>query len=424
MNILMMTNTYKPIVGGIENSIETFSNAYRAMGHKVLIVAPVFKNMPEEEGVHRIPALQNFNGTDFSVELPVPGILSGILEKFKPDIVHSHHPFLVGDTALRVAAAKNIPVVFTYHTMYEKNTHYVPGDSEKLKKFVIQLAAGYCDLCARVISPSESVREILLQRGVRRKITTIPTGVDFQRYSRGSGMLFRDSAGIPRDCFLIGHLGRAAPEKNILFLTDSVAKFMEVREDAHFVMVGDGELLENVKQRFISRGLRKRAHFPGVLKGDEKINAYHGMDVFCFASKSETQGLVLLESMSAGVPVIGLDAPGTRDVVKDGINGRLLADEDERAFVEALDIFRGMDSARKGDLSAAAKDTAAGFDQKKSVLKMVELYRDVLNERSAAKDADNSLWSTSKGYIRVELGLVTNIIKSAGTVIKDEFSRD
>ena len=130
MNILMMTNTYKPITGGLEKSIEAFTKEYRRQGHRVIIVAPDFENMEPEEDVVRIPAIQNFNGTDFSVQLPVPGVLDDALGDFKPDIVHSHHPFLVGDTALRIAYKQNVPIVFTHHTLYEQNTHYVPGDSE------------------------------------------------------------------------------------------------------------------------------------------------------------------------------------------------------------------------------------------------------------------------------------------------------
>src|SRR5437867_7598453 len=101
MNILMMANTYKPLVGGLEKSIEAFTNEYRKSGHKVFIVAPEYPDMVPENGVIRIPAIQNFNGSDFSVQLPIPGVLIEALGDFRPDIVHSHHPFMVGDTALR-----------------------------------------------------------------------------------------------------------------------------------------------------------------------------------------------------------------------------------------------------------------------------------------------------------------------------------
>src|SRR3990172_3888517 len=128
MNIVMFTNTYTPHVGGVARSVEAFSGAYRRRGHRVLVVAPEFADQPQhEEDVVRIPAIQNFNGSDFSVVLPVPGSLDDVLDAFKPDIVHAHHPFLLGNTAVRVARFRELPLVFTHHTLYEQYTHYVPA---------------------------------------------------------------------------------------------------------------------------------------------------------------------------------------------------------------------------------------------------------------------------------------------------------
>ena len=116
MNILMLTNTFTPHVGGVARSVETFTAGYRALGHRVLVLAPRFEGMPESErDVIRVPAIQHFNGSDFSVPFPVPGLLAGVVERFRPDIVHLHHPYLLGGTALRIGASRNIPVVFTHH---------------------------------------------------------------------------------------------------------------------------------------------------------------------------------------------------------------------------------------------------------------------------------------------------------------------
>src|SRR5262245_52913321 len=121
VNILMMTNTYKPLVGGLEKSVESFAHEFRALGHRVIIVVPEYQGMPTEDDLIRIPAVQHFNGSDFSVQLPIPGVLFEALGNFRPDIVHSHHPFFIGDTALRVASRYNAPLVFTHHTLYEEN---------------------------------------------------------------------------------------------------------------------------------------------------------------------------------------------------------------------------------------------------------------------------------------------------------------
>jgi glycosyltransferase involved in cell wall biosynthesis len=121
MNILMMTNTFTPHVGGVAGSVSSFTETYRARGHRVMVIAPEFDNQPAQEtDVLRIPALQHFNGSDFSVVLTVPGYISDAVERFKPDIIHSHHPFLIGSNALRFAYTYDLPLVFTHHTFFER----------------------------------------------------------------------------------------------------------------------------------------------------------------------------------------------------------------------------------------------------------------------------------------------------------------
>jgi 1,2-diacylglycerol 3-alpha-glucosyltransferase len=418
MNILMMTNTYKPIVGGIEKSIEAFSSQYREKGHNVLIIAPVFRDAPAHEpGVFRIPAIQNFNGSDFSVELPAPGILHQILDKFNPDIVHSHHPFLVGDTALRVSADYNIPIVFTYHTRYEMNTHYVPGDSDMLKGFVVNLASGYSNLCNRVIAPSQSIEKILIERGVRTQIETIPTGIDVSEFQQGDGKLLRKNLNIPDKAFLAGYLGRLAEEKNMLFLTDAVSGFLEKNKDAHFLIVGKGDLEKKLRERVERRNLKHRVHFAGTLKGEEKINAYHAMDVFVFASKSETQGLVLAEAMAAGVPAIGLDSPGVRDIIKDDVNGYLLHDNDITKYKEALKRFYELDKNKRASLSGHAKATADDYDYEKSVKQTLALYEQTIGEKAVTRNKEKNILSDVKRSIKQEMDIITNLLKSAKTAL-------
>src|SRR6185503_18068741 len=136
MNILMMTNTYKPILGGLEKSVEIFTNEYRKRGHRVIIVAPEFEGMEPEVDVTRAPAIQKVGGTEFSIHFPTPGVLTDFFNSFKPDIIHSHHPFMLGNSALRAARSFKVPLIYTYHTSYEKYTDYVPGKSMALKRFM------------------------------------------------------------------------------------------------------------------------------------------------------------------------------------------------------------------------------------------------------------------------------------------------
>lgn len=218
MNIVMLTNTYLPHVGGVAHSVAAFSEEYRRRGHNVLIVAPEFpEKIAGEKNVVRIHAIQNFNGSDFSVALPFSPDLSDRLDQFKPDIVHAHHPFLLGMTALRVARQRELPLVFTHHTLYEHYTHYVPADSQVLKRFVVELATRYANLASLVLAPSHSIVKLLRERGVQTPIAEVPTGVQLEDYNNGDGSKVRRRLDIPESAFVVGHLGRFGQEKTCAF---------------------------------------------------------------------------------------------------------------------------------------------------------------------------------------------------------------
>lgn len=378
MRIAMFTNTYLPHVGGVARSVETLREDLKRQDHEALIVAPVFDTTPKgEQEVIRVPALQRFNGSDFSVRLPIPGLLRDELERFDPHIVHSHHPFLLGDTALRAAGAREIPLVFTHHTMYEHYTHYVPGDSPVMRRFAVELDVQYCNLCDHIIAPSESVADVLKKRGVSAPITSIPTGVDVDRLASGDGAAARRRMGIPAEARVIGHVGRLAEEKNLGFLAEAMAGCLEETPDACALIVGGGPSEADIRAAFKDRVGDDRLHMPGVLSGDGLMDAYAAMDVFAFASKSETQGMVLAEAMAAGVPVVALDAPGARELVRDGENGRLLKDEDVVRFAAALREICSAEDDRRCALSEAARATADSVSRDACVKRIENVYSTV-----------------------------------------------
>lgn len=372
-----MTNAYLPLVGGLERSIESFAKEYRKRGHRVVIVAPEYDNSDANElDVVRVPALKNFHGSKFSVKLPYDSLFSGALSDFKPDIVHAHHPFLVGDTALRLAYALKIPLVFTHHSLYEENV----GDSETIQKFVTELATGYANSCDYVIAPSESVAAILKERGVKTQVAVIPTGLHLRQY-KGTSENFRARSKIPKDAFVVGYVGRLSPEKNLPFLARAVASFLKKEKDAVFLVVGKGpseaELLSALKELKVEDQLR----LVGELKGEKLIQAFQAINVFAFSSQSETQGMVLNEAMAAGTPVVGVDAPGVRDIVRDKINGRLVPTESEEDFSEALSWVHDRAPAERRKLIAEAKKTAKRFSMLRCANKALALYESLQTGR-------------------------------------------
>jgi len=420
MNIVMMTNTYTPHVGGVARSVDAFSHAYRRRGHRVLVVAPEFPGTSgEEPDVVRIPAIQNFNGSDFSVVLPVPGYLDDALDDFAPDLVHSHHPFLMGATAIRVASHRDCPLVFTHHTMYEQYTHYVPGDSPALKRFVIKLSTSYANLCDQVFAPSESVAAILRRRGVTTPVEVVPTGVVRGQFASGDGAGFRRRLGIPAAARVIGHVGRLAAEKNLAFLARAMARVAGEAADVHCLVVGAGPAEAQIRDAFQRVGAGERLHLAGKRVMPELADAYHAMDCFAFASHTETQGMVLAEAMAAGLPVVAVDAPGAREVVRDGHNGRLLATEDEAEFATALQGILALEGEARERCLAAVAETAAAYDLEACADHALAVYRrlDASGpEPGPARDA----WHASLRLVRAEWELLKGMAQAAGAA----FSRD
>lgn len=376
MNILMLTNTYAPHVGGVAHSVQAFEEAYRARGHRVMVVAPSFEGAAEREGVVRVPSLQHFNGSDWSVPVPIPGYLTSRLAAFRPEVVHSHHPFLLGATALRIAAAWDAPCVFTHHTQYERYTHYMPGDSPVLKRFISDLVTGYCNLCAAVVAPSAAIADRLRADGVTVPVEVVPTGIVPERFRRGDPAAFRARWGLPPDAFVVGHVGRLAPEKNLDFLVEAVGRFLTRMPQARALLVGSGPSENAVQEGFAARGLADRLVRTSTLVGDELVEAYRAMDAFAFASTSETQGLVLAEAAAAGVPLVALSGPGVDDVVRDRWNGRLLPSDapDPDAFADALAWVAARPPALKRSLGDALRSTARELSMERSADRMLALY--------------------------------------------------
>lgn len=419
MNILIFTNTFTPHVGGVARSVEAFTEEYRKRGHRVLIVAPEFANMPENEtGVLRVNAIQNFNTSDFSVALPVHSQLSNTVDNFAPDIVHSQHPFLLGMTALRLARHRGLPLVFTHHTLYEQYTHYVPGDSPALKRFAIELATRYGNLCDQVFAPSKSIQSLLHKRGVTVPVEVVPTGVCLENFAQGNGLASRKGMGIPHDAFVVGHMGRLAPEKNLPFLAQAVADFIKHDRRAHFLVVGSGPSEPTIRQTFARIGLENHLHIAGVLQREQLSDALHAMDVFAFASTSETQGMVLTEAMAAGVPVVALDAPGAREVVKNEQNGLLLIEAKSPVFSAALAWVASQPPERMQRLKQAALATAADFSMPRSADKALAHYQALQSQWPHKTEEDEDSWESVITFIKTDWNILKSLVQAGDAALE------
>lgn len=260
---------------------------------------------------------------------------------------------------------------------------------------------------------------MLRERGVETPMEIIPTGVDVARFSAGNGLRFRHKHDIPGDALVVGYVGRLAPEKNLSFLAHSVARFLSAHPEACFLVVGAGPCEKDIRHAVASEGVAERLHLTGLCEGAELIDAYHALDLFVFASQTETQGMVLTEAMAAGKPVVALDGPGVRDVVQDRFNGRLVSLEHPQLFVHALSWVASLPPRQRATLSSAARRTAERFSMPRQARRALRLYESLLAAAPPDEDA-SSTWSRARRRIEAEWTLWSNLAQAASQAIESE----
>lgn len=378
MLIAFFTNNYKPFIGGVPIAVENTAKALRRRGHRVLIFAPDYNQAEDEEDVFRVLSIKNFNDTPFSLPLPMTVRPAYDLDALgEVDVVHVHHPFLLGMSGLQLARAYDAPVVFTYHTQYEKYIHYLPFPEKMTAELAVRLATRFSNSCDAVIAPSSDIKRILLERNVEVPIYVIPTGVDLQKFRGGDSTFLHRLIGVPFETPLILTVSRLAKEKNIAFLLEAFACLCNYERCSHLVLVGEGDHRPELERLVSEKGIAERTHFVGTLSGRNLVNAYKSAKVFVFASLTETQGMVVLEAMACGLPVVAVDAPGVRDFVQHSSNGYLVEDQKIEDFAERIQLLlttpeiytrlqeQARKTARKWSLAASARKLEVVYRQLK-----------------------------------------------------------
>jgi glycosyltransferase involved in cell wall biosynthesis len=239
-----------------------------------------------------------------------------------------------------------------------------------------------------------------------------------ERFAEGDRRRWRQRAGIPPDGFVVGFVSGIAPEKNMGFLVEAVARYLHREPRSHFFLIGSGPSENQVRQTFSEQDLQDRVHAFGVLQGKGLVDAYHAMDLFAFASHTEIQGMVVTEAMAAGVPVVALDAPGVREVVDDGTNGRLLPSEDIEDFVSALHWIMGMPERRRRALKENAFNTARRFSRQRCARRALDSYRYLLDQHSVYARAEESPLDQIRRVIKAEWDLILAKTRATGAALR------
>jgi glycosyltransferase involved in cell wall biosynthesis len=384
MKILMISDVYFPRINGVSTSIATFRRELTAMGHEVALIAPEYPaRTTADPGIIRVPS--RYLMVDPEDRIMKAGPVLSLVPRLRAegyDLLHIQTPFLAHHLGIKLSRHLNIPRIESYHTFFEEYLfHYLPLLPKRLMRFAARhFSRGQCNNVDGLVVPSVAMLEVLRGYGIETPAAIIPTGIELDEFEGGDGLAFRRRLGIPPERPTLVHVGRIAHEKNIDFLLRAVAAAKREIPDIALVIAGEGPALTHVKRLSRALGLGESCFFVGYLdRSSDLLDCYRAGDAFIFASRTETQGLVLLESMALGVPVVSTSIMGTRDILTAG-KGALVADEDVDDFSRKL-ITLLRDEVLRARLGAEAKDYVREWTARALAEKMLEFYqRQVLGD--------------------------------------------
>ncbi len=375
MKIGIFTDTFTPQINGVTSILEEVDRVLTRQGHEVYIFAPAyFRAQRTEDGrVFRFPALTAYFHKDSRIVIPYDRRAFSVFPKL--EVVYSHTPVSMGLLAIRVARRYNLPHVHTYHTLFTEYLHYLPRWIRPTKKMAERMSAAFCNRCDAITTPSHAMREELLRYGVHKPIYVLPFGVDIEPFERPVRIDARGALGLAPNEFFLLYAGRLGTEKNLHFLLRAFRVLLDRWQGAHpvrLVLAGGGPHRPIFEQYARELQLGDRVIFTGFIPREDLVDYYRAADLFVFASKTETQGLVLMEAMAAGLPAVAVRAMGVVDVVFDGETG-ILVPEDEQIFAQTvLDLLQ--DRQWRARLRENSKERARHMSIQHSVAQLLEIF--------------------------------------------------
>jgi len=391
MRILMVSDVSFPRVNGVSTSIATFRQSLAELGHESTLIAPAYPAAPPAEpGVIRIPS--RAVPRDPEDRMMSRGRVVALAADLAPrgfDIVHVHTPFVAHYAGIALARRLGVPVVETYHTFFEEYLHhYVPLLPRRATRFLARrFSVSQCADVDALIVPTGQMLAVLRGYGVAARAEVLPTGIDLGRFRGGDGAAFRRRHGIDAKRPVLVHISRVAHEKNIDFVLEALVRVRRDVPDVLLVIAGEGPALAHLERLATRLGLDGHVLFVGYLDRERALlDCYRAGDAFVFASRTETQGLVLLEALALGVPVVSTAVLGTAEVLK-GAAGALVAPDDVDGFAAAVTRVL-TDGALRQRLAAAAPADAAAWSAGAMAERLVGLYRDVLSTGTPSYSRD------------------------------------
>jgi 1,2-diacylglycerol 3-alpha-glucosyltransferase len=369
MKIGLFTDTYVPDTSGVVTVIQIMERELTREGHEVHIFAPDYPDWHDNES--RVYRFSSFKFPFY------PGMRAGVPYNHRAfkiipslNVIHSHTPGSLGLFAVSISEGYRIPHIHTYHTLYNEYRHYLPRPLRPSRQMVIRLSRAFCNFCDVIIAPSLQMKRELVSYGIKCSIYPLSFGVDEEEFSHEIEWNVREELHLPTEDLLL-FAGRLGKEKNLAFLLRSFKLLLSRRSNVRLIIAGDGPQRQALQQYATELGIAPYIIFAGFLERRKLIDLYK-QTLFVFTSKTETQGMVLVEAMMAGSTVVAVGKMGVLDIVQHEETG-ILVKENEDEFAQAC--YRLLeDKTERERLGKAAQQWACSQGSRASTHKLLEIY--------------------------------------------------
>lgn len=392
MNILLISDVYFPRVNGVSTSIKTFTQQLQKLGHTVHLIAPDYNvDTTDEAWIMRVPARSIY--FDPEDKLMKYGEIMHLLPALKSknfDLIHIHTPFVAHYAGLKLAKLLHIPVLETYHTFFEDYLHhYLPWIPKFAARGLARLISKkQCNQVDAIVAPSQPMLDVLRTYGINTKAEVIATGLQEASFAEADDKAFKAKYDIAQNRPMLLYVGRVAFEKNIDFLVRMTKLLSKEMPEILLVITGEGPAVPSLRALVKTLGIEKNVQFIGYLDRNTELNAcYKAADIFVFASKSETQGLVLLEAMAQATPVVAIAELGTASILVEG-QGAMIAVEDEIDFAHKVHALLA-NPVHRQHLGERAREYAySKWSAATQAERMLAFYMAIANEKTNTLQAN------------------------------------
>ena len=438
MNIALFSDTYLPDINGVASSTHILYQELKKHNHHVLVVTTILPNgseyQDEDENVLRLPGLdlKKMYGYRAANIYSIKGMKE--LKEFHPDIIHIQTEFGIGIFGRIAGEILNVPVCYTYHTMWSDYSHYISGSFKPIdtaaKKIIEKISVIYGDTCAKLIVPSTKTAEALRSYGLENEINVVPTGLILDHFSlknKNEELVneIREQYHLENK-FVVTFLGRIAPEKSVDLLLYAFRKIKNINENIVLMIVGGGPQLEELKQMAIDLDIDDTVIFTGPKDSKIVPSFYHASDLFVSASLSETQGLTFIEAMASGIPALARFDKNLEDVIIDGRNGYFFRDEDD-----LVNKILELSQSDISQLSLNAIEDANKYSSESFYDNIMNVYRKALNKNNYCYRVDSIVkddgyylvtfvFDNHQVYIRLSKSIMERYALTVGEVIDRE----